>query len=100
MTMADDLSVPVNVKAGDGNHFGRQRHIAIGQADAIKGQFEVTLAHEVAGILIGFQMPYDVAPAREHRLAKLLHGPRMAKKRIADTDRGGRELGLVKRARH
>jgi hypothetical protein len=100
MTVANDLSVPVNVVAGDGNHLGRQRHIAIGQADTIKSQLEVTLAPEVARVLVGFQMSYDVATARENRLAKLLHGPRVAKKWIADTHCGGREPGLVKRARH
>jgi hypothetical protein len=88
VTVPDDLALPVHVVAIHGNHLGGQGDVAIRQSNAIERKLEITFTHEVAGIFAGLKVPYKVGAAGKDDLAELLHGLRVAKKRIAYTDGG------------
>src|SRR4029077_6950462 len=95
---AVDVALLVDLVATGLDHFGGDGQVACGQDDAVKGEFQVALANEVAGLLVGFQVSTQHAAPGKDGVAELLHGSELTKDRITNCGSGRREIRLAQGA--
>jgi len=90
-----DLAFLVYVVAARRDYFGVQRKLGIGNRDTIKNDFQITLAKEMARLLIRLEVSAHVRSTRENVAAKHLHRGQMAEDGIAHLRGSRRKIRLA-----
>src|SRR5215469_7095662 len=98
MPFAIDGTSLVDLVSASGNDFRVERQIAAGHTDAIKLQFQISLAKEVTRILGGFEVSDEVASTRERLLAEFSNTAEMTENGISNINGGRGKIGFVQRA--
>src|SRR5579864_1735667 len=98
MAFSDDVALLVDLVSFGGDDFARHGNVAVRESDAVELNLQITLAHKMSGLLVGFQMAAEIAAARKYGLAKLAQGGEVANHRIANVCRRRREIRFIERA--
>jgi hypothetical protein len=93
--LPSDVAIFIDFVAAGGDDLRVERHIAVGQSDAIEHQLHVALAPEMAGILGRFEMPDKIGSARKRLPSEFRHRVQMAEHGIADGNGGGRKVRFI-----
>src|SRR5215471_7660129 len=84
MAFALDVALLIHWIPAKADDFGVDVDVDAGRADAVKNDFEITLAEEMAGVFIRFEVAAHVRAARKDVVPELLHGTEMTENGIAD----------------